>query len=487
MKKKTKKSAPRGSNLYWRADREAWYWRRVDPRTGKRLVRATDQSRIDLAMRVAARFEDELRAELAGIKSFEEWRAELRPLAERWLERQKGEIQERTLAQKRSALLRALEDLRLRVASDLTDLAALDDRLRALERTRRASRQKLRRAYQQPLREFSRWLAGNGRYLERDPLATWEPIPLGRSRRAQPRRAFLPHEVGRALLALDILDGLHGRAVRQRTLFTAMLVVAPRASAMAERDVRDFDRQAGRIDLGKDVGHKHRGAGLLDPVTADEIAQFLGERKDGPLFPAPSGARHDLWRMLDAWREAFSLGLVEELWPARGEAWSLELAVLVNRALLRGVVRVGRGGNPKRTTTETKAALAKVAGRVEALTGLLRDDWTERMAGVDDHAFRMTHRTWAEASGNVPPVLIDRQLGHAGAQVDRSMDSLRLLAGSLTGRKHYLDRSSPLLDPRRSGLAVRELLDAALAELTSSGPGRSRLLPPAEGQTEARA
>ena len=481
MSESRKRGAPRGSGLYWDARRGLYYWRKTNPVTGKRVPRCTHQKRLDLAMRVAARFDDELRQELAGVKSFASWRVELAPLVERWIRAQEGNALPRGLEAKRRNLLRAMEALRVRVAADLTDLPALDDRLRALEGTRtpggrEITRNMLRRLYQQPLRELSAWLAGNGRYLERDPLLAWEPLPMRRRDQdeEQARRAFLPREVAKALLALDVLDQERGAEVRQRALFVTLLVTAPRATALTERDACHLDAATSRIDFGQGVGNKRRGAGALDAATLEELLAHLGGRRSGPLFLARSGTRYDPWRMADVWREAFGLGLLEDLWPA-AEPWSLPLALLVLRALQRGRVSVSRGGNPKLVGAEVRAREAELAGRVAALLERVRGDWLDRMAGVDVHAFRKTHRSWAELLGGVPPAVIDQQLGHAGAAAERSLAELRILAGSVTGRKHYLDRRSPLLDPRRSAEAVRAALDQAHAELLAEG--RCRIMP----------
>jgi hypothetical protein len=82
-------------------------------------------------------------------------------------------------------------------------------------------------------------------------------------------------------------------------------------------------------------------------------------------------------------------------------------------------------------------------------------------------AFRKTHQTWAEAQG-IPAVLIDKQLGHSvgskGLDVFKAVRALS--GGSRTGRKHYLDLGSKLLDPTPSAAAVRGLVNEALAALT---------------------
>ena len=184
-KKKVKKrrKAPRGSGLSWDPRREKWLWRRVDKRTGRRRVRSTDQRRLDLAMRVAARFDDELAQEQAGLKVYDCWRLELEPLVARWQSHQASSARAAELKAKR--VRRALELLKLRTAADLADVAKLDDRLRALEGRQlgrmTVSRARLRDSFQNPLKAFSRWLAGNGRHLPHDPLAVWEPMLRAKS------------------------------------------------------------------------------------------------------------------------------------------------------------------------------------------------------------------------------------------------------------------------------------------------------------------
>lgn len=457
-----KRSAPRGSNLHWRADRGVWVWRKVDTATGHRLSRPTGQHQIALAMRVAAKFEDELREKQAGVKNLDHWRIELDPLIESWLEAQDN--LPKTIDQKRRELKRAMAALRVKVAADLTDVAELDKRLRALERTG-IGRKKLRRCYQEPLKQFSRWLSGNGRFLPSDPLRSWEALPVPKGE-GLARRAMLPEEVARAFLALDVLDRRHGRESPQRPVFLALLVTAPRRGALIERDVTHLDKAGSAIDYGAGVGNKRRGAGALDPKTLADLLAYVGERKSGPLFLAPWGERYSEARLIDVWREAFALGVVTALWPADAPQ-SLHLAILVSRALITDKVAVSRGGNPKLVRPETVAARIELEAAVAALATRLRPDYEERMAGVDVHCFRATFQTWGEAIG-VPAALIDRQLGHVGIASRRSLDVLRAVAGSKTGRKHYLDMNSRLLDAGRAAVEVRALLDEAEAQLGGS-------------------
>ncbi len=471
-------------HLFWREDRGVFYWRMVHPVTGKRISRSTDQHRRDLARRVAQGFEDELRAEAAGVRTFDAWeRLELEPLAERWIDSMKDGDDpptERTLDQKRAEITRALAELGLRVAADLTHVGRLDDRLRALgRRTLPVTRSTMRRSYQGPLKQFSRWLAANGRYLPSDPLACWSPVKIPRDEQGGDRRALMPLEAARTLEALEVLDERYGRLGSSRLLFTAMLVAAPRADAMASREVRHYDPAARRVDLGRGKGKKNRGACALDPTTAADLeAALRGRKAHDPLFLSAEGGRWPTDRMLDVWREAFSLATVDDLWPADAPR-ALDLVLLVSRSLLKGRVAVSKGGNPS-LRPQTDAARARAQARLDLellvarLVERLRDTWAERMAGVDVHGLRTNLRTWAEASG-CPPVLIDKQLGHGGGRAERGVDVYKAIAGSRVGRVHYLDLDSELFDPARAAVAVRQLLDEA-AEQLRSGAVRSMLV-----------
>ncbi|HBP19279.1 MAG TPA: hypothetical protein DEA08_16005 [Planctomycetes bacterium] len=478
-KKKVKKrrKAPRGSGLSWDPRREKWLWRRVDKRTGRRRVRSTDQRRLDLAMRVAARFDDELAQEQAGLKVYDCWRLELEPLVTRWQGHQVSSARAAELKAKR--VRRALELLKLRTAADLADVAKLDDRLRALEGRQlgrmTVSRARLRDSFQNPLKAFSRWLAGNGRHLPHDPLAVWEPIPLRAEDKAakRPRRSAYPHELARAFRAVELLDGRRNR-VAQVLLWKVLLVAGPRAGALYSRDVRHLHVRevledgelvrVGWIDLGAGVGNKRKGAAELDAATTEELLAFLGDRERGPLLPSPTGSRWRRERALDSWREAFGLALLDELWPSWAPA-DLELALKANRSLLSGRLRLFEAGNPGLGLTDaTKRGRVEAREQVEQLVADLGEECRTRM--IDAASLRKTHGTWAEAKG-VPGVAIDKQLGHR-AQV-READVFRAIARSQTGRSHYLDLDSQLFDARLSARAVRELLDQAVAELEAVG------------------
>ena len=210
------------------------------------------------------------------------------------------------------------------------------------------------------------------------------------------------------------------------------------------------------------------------------MVAHVGDRVDGPLLPGPQGHRQNPERLLDRWREAFSLGLLDALWPP-DLPWDTELAIQVNLALL-GKPRVSSGGNPKQVRAETRQAREDLAVEVREVAALLREEWGPSFRGVDVHSFRKSHRTWAVAKG-VRGVVIDKQLGHAPADAE-SLDVMRAILGSKTGRTYYLDVGSPLFDPAESAQAVRDVLDEAMARLDGSS---THLLVSAEDLPAARA
>jgi len=277
------------------------------------------------------------------------------------------------------------------------------------------------------------------------------------------RRAYLPSEVARAFVALDELDSIYLRPHPTRIAFLVLLVTAPRNTALVSRDVGHFDPGARRIDYGQGVGKKRRGAGELDDVTSSELEIYLAGRTEGPLLLGPGGKSLKS-RLLKYWKEAFGFTLVSEFWPYVG--YDPLLAVEVNRKLLTARDPLGKGGDPRRLRFETRRRRNQRAGDVRAISESMQEKWRDRMAPVDVHSFRKTHRTWAEASG-VPPVLIDKQLGHS--ENESASVLLKHVMGSRTGRLHYRDLDSSMFEARRSAIAVRGLLDEALADLSPNG------------------
>jgi hypothetical protein len=469
-RRKARRGSLAGTNLYVDTRTGIYVWRRTDEKTGRRVKRSTGTPSFVFALKRAADFEDDYQRVVAGLTVYDCWKKELRPLAEKWMKQQERELGAAFYVQKRMRLYRALDTLKLKFAADLENVAKLHDRLLALEGDE-ISRTTLRRCYQDVLRQFAAWLAQNGRYLDRNPLATWDPIKLTQAARRTHRRAFLPDQVARALLASDRLDEIHKRKHVQRPIFLALLVTAARTGALVSREVEHLSPV--RINLGPDVGKKRRGAAALDPGTALDLATYVGSRKTGRLFLSADSTAIAMNKLRSYWRKAFSLGVVDALWPA-DEPGGLELAHYVSASLLAGRPRVSKGGNPQRIKRETDKLLERRAleARVTGLMQRLHAEWSQQMEGLDVYSLRMTHRTWAEYKG-VPAILIDKQLGHANNNAAGTDDFARMLAGSRTGRDHYLDVQSPLFDPSVSAKAVRELLDDALRRI---GGGRTLLL-----------
>lgn len=450
-----------GTNLFREVRTDVLIWRRVHPITGKRVKRNTKTKVLEYALARAAEFEDELQREIAGLKSYDGWTRPLLPLVDEWfadMRQQDCPPQEQWLKQKHMIVVRALETLKLERAADLTDVGRIDAKLKKL----RKPDVTLRRRYQDPLKQFSKWLAENGRYLERDPLSIWKTI----SYEAEDRhRAFGPEELARALVATSWLDTIHAREHPLRPVFTLLLVAAPRIGALVSRDVTNYLRDEERVDFGKGRGKKGRGQGKLDQQTAGELHAYVGERDEGPLVLSPRGSRIDPTNMLRWWREAFGLGLVWELWPDE-EPWEVELGHLVNHALLMGEPKVPCHGNPNLVKKETRRRRRALKQRVAGFADELRSSWEARMVGVTLHAFRHTHQTWARAMG-VDQVLINLQVGWSvSAKANDGFDVLRV--ASTTGLSRYLDARSRLLDARQSANAVRRTIDEALQIVEAS-------------------
>lgn len=443
-------------HMYKRPDTGIWIWRRTCPRTKKRITKSTKTRNKSVAQRKVREFEEEFEKRKVGLKSYECWSTKLLPLVPAWLESLQNRVQQSTLKQKKRQVERALNEFHLITAADLDNLPNLDRRLLSLGLNGRT----LRRCYQNPLKQFSRWLSGNKRHLDRDPLLSWEPV-LCTVEPSVKRRAFLPEEVARALLAADCLAKIN-RGVSQRINYLVLLTTAPRSGALRSRDVKHFLVEDSRIDFGTSSGNKRVGAGALDKKTGFELREALGSRTSGPLLVTPRGCRLRKERFLDGWREAFGFGLVDALWPEdvpkeRG------LVYLVNRALRMGEVKVSRGGNPKLLSKETRRKLLDLKQRVESIVKSIGEKWRSKMVGIDIHSFRKTHRTWA-AYKKIDGIIVDKQLGHSGVRHDED-DFVKLMQGSPTGHKYYLDRESSLFDPILSANAIRELLDDAMGKV----------------------
>lgn len=449
-----------GAHLYQHSNGH-YYWRRKDPITGARTP-VDVGTRLDRALERATELDLEFEARLEGRPTAAAWDLEVAPLVDRWLSVVRDKVRaKRTYQNKKMRIERVVRLLGLTQLRDLRRLAIIDDRLRGLISSQEASAQNVRCAYQEPLRQFSAWLAENNRILDVDPLANWKPIEFEHVYDA--RRSVLPLHFAGALVALDYMGHDHGYAVAQRPFYVTLLVTGARAGALTSRQVLHLDRRGSRIDLGKSVGKKRRGAAALDPTTlAEVIREADGRGSAEPLFRAPrGGGALDTHRAYDLWDQAMSLAIVDELWPDEAPR-DLDVLHRVSRSLRAGAVRVGIEGNP-RLVTRRRKKVDELRVLVGDLTERLRAEWKARREGIVLASIRKTHHTWARALG-VPPPCIDKQLGHAAHEGD-GLDVIHAVLGSRTGSRHYLDMRSSLIDPGRSALAVRERLDEAEREL----------------------
>lgn len=465
-----------GTNLHRDPRNGVYIWRRVHEHTGKRLKRSTGTKLIEVALAKAQAFEEEYEREAAGLLNFKHYR---RPLNEALIAPFLDSIgSEARRDQLSKHLLRAFELLGLKRLADLENFSEIEKRLLRLEHPQDGfKRISLVRCFQQPLKQLSTFLASR-RVLPIDHLAAWKRLETPRPERR--RRSLSPEEAARALAASDCLDKINSRSYAMRVPWTVLLVTAPRVSAFAALDIADLDMNNGRL-LFKGRGNKRAGAGALDEETFKQVRNYVDNRPEGPLFLSPTGRRIDHQRSLDRWRASVSMAIVDEEWP-EDQPRTLRSVYQVHMALFTGKTDMSMGGpksgvfEPGREKVRNRRRLA---ARIADIADSIRERWSERMQGVDQHCLRTTHRTWALLAG-VPEILIDRQLGHTAP----NSDDLREAAWSRVGREHYTDMEFLTLDARRSAEAVREMLDraeSAFQEVVESGDSALRT-PEKEGR-----
>jgi hypothetical protein len=463
-----RRSRPSGTSLFPDKRTGNFIWTRWDDKSGRKLSRSTRTTDYTIAIQISARYEHEYQRRRAGLAVYDVYANPLGPAADHWIASLTvGDITRHSL---KLQIHRALRLLKLRTFADLDDIQRLERNLLALEGTKGHrgpfTRLTLRVSFQKVLKQFSGWCSRNRRYLPNDPLAQWEFLTVPDSLPRRRRRALSPPEMARSLLAADALDRLYKRQHSTSIVWLGLLVTGSRLGAFADADVPKLDRDRGRIDLGPGVGKKRRGTAALDPKTLTEVLAYVGDRTEGPLFLSPRAGRLERSNAIDDWRQAVTLAIVDELWPA-DMARDLDTLVLVTNALMKD--RVGNpGGSPLQLREETKRAREDREREIRGIAAGLAEVWEARMQGVDLHALRKTHRTWAEAAG-VNPILIDKQLGHSTAAGSAALDMTRSLLTSATGRKHYVDMGLEIIDPRQAAEAVRKLLDGAREEILTQG------------------
>ena len=317
---------PKATNL-WRDPRTGVYvWRRTNELTGRRFRKSTGTKILRIALAKVQQFEEEHERQLAGLSKFEGYRRPLDAFLGPFFE--SLSCGDRRMAQLRMELPRAFRLLGLDVLADIEDFTKIEAKLVRLNGKNGYSRTALARSFQAPLKQFSRYLAGRREMLS-DHLAAWPALKRDAPRKK--RRALLPDEMARALVASDCLDAMWPRAYPMRPVWTALLVAAPRVSALAALDVKDLDREKGRLVLkGNDI--KRAGAANLDEKTLAEIIEYVGDRTEGPLFMSPEGERIDTRNSIRRWRMCVSLAMVDMEWP-EDEPRDLRTEYLVHRCL----------------------------------------------------------------------------------------------------------------------------------------------------------
>jgi integrase len=468
------------THLYRSPKSGIFYWRRIDEFKGRRVARSTKTADESIAILIGAKFEHEYQRRRAGLGVYDSYAKPLVPATEHWIK--SLNVTDEVRDMRAMQIGRALKLLKLSTFADLDDISRLERNLLALEGTPGGrglfNRLTLVRTFQCPLKQFAKWAARNRRYLPVDPLADWELLRIPETLPRRLRRAASPAEIARTLLAAEALDRIHRRPNPTAIFFSSLLVTGSRFGALQDLDVSGLLRDRSRLNLGPNVGKKRRGEASLDARTLLEVTAYVGDRTSGPLFLNTEGGRLEHNKALNHWRESFRFALVDELWPD-GTPRTLELVHHVERVLSSGRVP-SVGGNPRRLRAETVKAREEYERQVRDIAEHVREPVEARMEGIDLHALRKTHRTWAEAAG-VHPILIDKQIGHATSAGGAALDMARALIVSPTGRKHYVDLGLEMIDARRSAEAVRKLVDdAKTALLTATAPS---VFSPVEKQT----
>jgi len=458
-----------------------YLWKKKRPHTSKKITRSTGTRLIDVALARRQEFEEEFQRELAGLSKYRGYARPIRSFLHSFLDAIHGAQGRKEALQ--FQLERAFRLLRLETLADMEDFISIEKKLLRLEvgdgdtpdNESTFRRTTLVRGFQAPLKQFSRWLASRREVLA-DHLGPW--CLLKTDRNAQPgksRRALAPEEMVRALAAVDCLDGIFRRANPLRQFYEAMLIAAPRVSALAALDVTDIDHDMRQLAF-EGRGNKRAGAGMLDSTTYADVVAYAGRREDGPLFLSANGERIDPVNSLKDWQEAVLLAAVDLEWP-EDESRDLMMEFYVGKAIKTKGIRVDRGGPRTGRNAPGPAKLMERRRRAEIarrISTRIRSAVVERTHGVDQHCLRMTHRTWALMS-SVPEILIDRQLGHTSPGGEAALKA----AWSLVGRSHYTDMNMLAGDARRSAEAVRKVLDRAEAELQeATARGDTALISP---------
>ncbi len=453
MSRRGRKPNLKGTGLFPRGG--VYHFRGTDPNTGKEFKRSTGCRQLEPAQEMARKIREEMERRRAGLPIYTDRQNPIEPHLQQFLKaRDASGGAAPWNRQLRVMLERAVEKLGLRTFIDLENVAGLKRRVDDLmAREPGITATTMRRSYQGPLRQFSKWMFEE-QITNVDLLASWRLVTPAKPTRR--RRAMKAEEVIRALYAADALHASTRSKSRfsMRPIWTALLVSAPRITKFVQLDVPDLDVEAGRLRFSGGNERKRVGAGYLDGRTIEELVVYVGGRSSGPLFLSPQGARLDRNNALDLWRAAFSLGIVDQVWPAH-EPRDFRTAYLVSLSLLQGgTCAVLGGGAPPGPEKRAERELARE--RIESIVDRIGETWTAAMEGVDLHAFRKTARTWAIAA-EMPEYLCDLHLGHAGSKAQEAVSAF----WSKTGQRSYTDHDFLVGDTRRIAESIRRRLDDA--------------------------
>ncbi len=103
-----------------------------------------------------------------------------------------------------------------------------------------------------------------------------------------PPRALTEAEQGRFLAVLATAQGGAGR--RDRALVALLLGAGLRIGEALATDVEDLDLEAGELWLRRTKGDRPARVELA-PDVREALAAWVGERRQGPLFPSRDGGR----------------------------------------------------------------------------------------------------------------------------------------------------------------------------------------------------
>jgi integrase len=407
-----------------------WQFRPTDPATDRRTKVTFWIGERREAERAFQPWRDGREKLKLGLPDEAAWEMEYATLVNRFIE-EAPISSKRRRSRLKSSLLNC--GLGLRRARDLCNRQQLSAVCTAMARAGRD--QYVRKDLQAPLKQMTRWAAQNG-ILPLNPLADWPLVK--RTSEVVHRRALRPDEARAILRAADVLHTTKRRKHSMSLVYRVLLVTGNRPGALGAANVADFDGE--RINLKPGAGNKHNGAALLVPDVAEELREYVDDRKakvGDPLLVSPRGKRLQKDNNNTDFVEAACLGLTTIEWPDNVE--DVE-PIEVSHVLFTGRMRGYDGPAP---TNPKKIELRRVhQQRIAELAEQIGPVVRKKMERVSVYSLKATHITWARRL--VSPDSVRVQVGHAGRDVEE---------------RHYLDVD--LVNPKDSAQAVWDVLTGA--------------------------